>query len=222
MPEDDAAYWDGLRERVKPHLPPSWSYRGIRGKGKAPKQLGAYEGKSLVVIGSAPCAYDDLQLIPQETDRMAVSMIGLSIGNLTHWADLHTEILPHLVHIRNVSGHFKDRPVIHAHHLQRHRNINKGMCERYIDTYWNCRPLTVGSGLFGVQIGIAMGYDKVICAGMPLDDTGTVIGRHTRERFTPDTILEQRTVWREFASFPEFKKRVRSVSGYTKELFGGI
>jgi hypothetical protein len=219
-PQDEAVYWDSLRKKIEPNLAPVWHYRGIRGKGAEPDLLGAYEGKSLIVIGTAPCVYHDLALITGTHDRMATSTIGLQLDNLTHWAELHTEIIPHFAHIRKVSSYFSDRPFIHAHHFQRERDASKEMCDRYIDVYWHCYPLTCGSGLFGVEIGIAMGYEQIICAGMPLDDTGSVAGKHTKYRFTSDYVREQHEAWESFAEIPEFKKRVRSVSGFTKELFG--
>ena len=59
-----------------------------------------------------------------------------------------------------------------------------------------------GSAMYGIQIGINLGYDKIILVDCPLDD----YCEGHQEGFKE--------------AFPLIKDKVRAMSGFTKELFG--
>ena len=66
-------------------------------------------------------------------------------------------------------------------------------------------PLPVygaGSAMYGIQLGIHLGYDKIILVDCPLDDYCAAYQEGFNE------------------AFPLIKDKVRSMSGFTKELFG--
>lgn len=59
-----------------------------------------------------------------------------------------------------------------------------------------------GSAMYGIQLGIHLGFDKIILVDCPLDDYCAVHQEGFKE------------------AFPLIKDKVRSMSGFTKELFG--
>lgn len=70
------------------------------------------------------------------------------------------------------------------------------------------------TGLFAISVAIHLGYGRVILAGVPMDSQPK-LNQFTpwsdRERFLP--------AWN--AAKVEMKERVRSMSGWTRELLGG-
>jgi hypothetical protein len=227
----ELAHWAKVEATHKIYEVPRWEYRGVSGEcrsgkdGKSPpRHIGKYSGE-LVVIGTAPCVFDDLAKLPKHYDRMAIGSIGNHIPNLTHWACLHCEAITLQAHLRLIDGFFPTetkKPIIHTHHFKRRKTLQI-LADRHIDTYWHTGtmgyPLS-DSGLFGVTLGIAMGYDEIICAGIPLDGQGSFFGKYTMSLMTEEYMQERYDCWKNYADLPEFKKRVRSVSGYTKELLG--
>lgn len=73
------------------------------------------------------------------------------------------------------------------------------------------------TSLFAAYISIAMGYQKVVLAGCPLDSEGHwYFGpEHKGPRWTGETYQ----AWLDFAREPEAQK-VRSLSGYTAQIVG--
>jgi hypothetical protein len=74
------------------------------------------------------------------------------------------------------------------------------------------------TALFGVLIGLEMGYEQIILAGCPMDSKGHWY--YPEEKYGPKWTFESYQSWFEFAEHPESKK-VCSLSGYTKTLLGG-
>ena len=94
-----------------------------------------------------------------------------------------------------------------------------GECEGY-DVIWDDgQPdgaLWYGSSsLFATLIGLTMGYKAIILAGCPMDKGGHWF--FGEEHKGPDWREEDYQAWREFAQTEE-AKRVRSLSGFTKEV----
>jgi len=75
------------------------------------------------------------------------------------------------------------------------------------------------SAYFGALIGLAMGYENIVLAGCPMDSKGHWY--NPDETWGPRWTMETYQVWFEFAATPE-SKRVKSLSGYTKQLLGGL
>jgi hypothetical protein len=84
--------------------------------------------------------------------------------------------------------------------------------DRRADKWWG------SSAIFGTLCCIAMGYDRVVLAGCPLDDQGHWYGLPGEEEglIWHDHDFE---VWRQFAKQPE-GQMVRSFSGFTKDVLG--
>jgi hypothetical protein len=88
-------------------------------------------------------------------------------------------------------------------------------------THWDpSEVLWHGStALFSVYAGLAMGYQDVILAGCPLDAEGHWFD--PPEQKGPRWTVESFMAWLDFARTEE-AKRVISLSGYTRQILGGL
>ena len=148
-------------------------------------------------------------------DVMAIGRsINLYPGTVLHWANVDgpdskwwANNLP--------PKNFGKLPVRHT----------LGACDGY-DVDWDIAeedPMNLdhaiwngSTALFGVYISLAMGYQKIILAGCPLDSRG--------HWFFPEDVgplwtRESYVAWFEFAMTEEVKK-VKSMSGYTAVIVG--
>ncbi len=73
------------------------------------------------------------------------------------------------------------------------------------------------TGLFAVLSAIAMGYEKIVMAGMPIDSKGHWY--FPDEEYGPKWTMETYQNWFEFAAL-DASKKARSLSGYTALLLG--
>lgn len=201
-----------------------WEVNGIKGEGLSPPHVANTCSGILVIMGGAMCVWDDLQavaaLFGQEYKRkwedwpiplsyMAVNDIGAHWeGRLQHWATVHPAYMSGWMTFRK--GHsFIDGVVAETHSNKPHIAI---------DHVWQL-PLIGGSGgFFACQVALALGYKRVILAGIPMDGT--------RHFFDPPWhaggVLGGRpeaTVW-EQAAREVFADRIKSFSGRTLRWLG--
>lgn len=96
----------------------------------------------------------------------------------------------------------------------------------WIDIHWDLvenpwQPDEVlwhgSTALFAVLVGIEMGYEQIILAGVPMDSKGHWYFKD--EDYGPRWTGESYQSWFEFARMDAAKK-VSSMSGYTKQLLG--
>lgn len=174
-----------------------------------------------IVVGSGPKMWDDLlgalEICGWSADLMAVNRTALDIPRLAHMCSLHPDFLGpcrelrrHLDYVTPV----KHEPVTHS-------------CTPFegVDRVWTEWGKTGTSSLFGVRVMLALGYERVILAGIPLDDSGRYYDpdvRLFRGEATPHIWKHHvdRGPW-ELAAAKEFDGRVTSMSGWTQELLGG-
>lgn len=93
--------------------------------------------------------------------------------------------------------------------------VNKGQT----DFIWGIEKGGGGtSGLFGAILALALGYDKVVLAGIPLDDQGHFYDPpdKTSGGFKSSFI---RNEWKKVKEI-YFNDRIRSLSGWTREFLG--
>lgn len=172
-----------------------------------PQAVGRFGGRVLV-CGSARCLWDDLARVPhgQGYDVMAINFAGLFLPRrLNHWVSLHGVLFDSLRGGRAyMQRHLDKRAPPYITHALNPRTT--------VDHVWRD---TIGqdSGLYGVRIALMLGYEEVLLAGMPVDGTG-----HFYEDPRVAHIgFESRPQWERFAKV--FAGRVRSLSGWTRELF---
>jgi hypothetical protein len=166
-----------------------------------------------IVIGSAACMWDDLSQVADRGDYIAVNHAGLFVhyggavtqGRLVHWASLHSDLFPAWRHLAQVNQ---------GQHINWHTNApdpNSDFCWQF-----NYRGITRGSSaLFAVFVGLALGYNPVILAGCPLDNSPPFYGKPGTEQATFAGCIKG---WEQ--SVKLFNGRVKSMSGRTRELLG--
>jgi len=184
-----------------------WIVNGIRGRGDLPPMAGNWKGP-VIILGCGRCLYDDLVRYPNpDVDVMAVNWAGfLYPMDKRHFVTLHGEELPHYLALNRI--HYKQRGHIFTHALDN------------AEVVWDFDEPEIGNGtssLFAVLIALVLGYNPVILAGVPLDNSGNFY--HPLEykvnawekSGTHDKWLEYR---------PLFMNRVFSLSGFTREILG--
>jgi len=190
----------------------AWEYRGIKGGGSPPPYLSRYHG-DLIVMGSALCVWDDYQRTIESGFNghlMAVNDIGQFIDkSLEHWVSLHPKNLVHWVALARLHA-------TAGHGCLTHTNEpSEG-----IRVAWDIHPYAPTSGLYAIQVGLVLGYDRIMLCGVPQDNSRRIFdppwmggGEHQ------DANL--RKSFRQMVEHnPEYGLRVRSQSGWTKELLG--
>lgn len=191
-----------------------WVYRGIRGRGQPPQYLGKYSGR-LIVLGGARCVWDDFLEVKAENvtaDLMAVNDIGMYCQiRFQHWVSMHAD---HLQLWRSLlHGHAVDfTGLLHS---------NKPSQGRWPIFDWGIQNPGAYSGLFAAQVGLCLGYEEIILCGVPQDDSGRFFDPPWIKGLTHGTDETSKKAFRHAViSNPHLQKHVRSISGWTRDLFG--
>lgn len=194
-------------------MPLDASHAGpIRFSAPRPAIAGMRQG-ALLVMGGARCLWSDLDQLDGGVQKwpgeiMAVNDIGAHFqGPLHHWATLHSRYMPGWRAYRQ--GHcYGDtlRAVTHA--LDAAPDI---------DFAWRMTPHGGNGGLFAALVGLLLGYDRIVLAGIPCDGQGHYFDppNVAHSGFGRDDLVE----W-EFFRDAFFGDRVRSLSGKTREILG--
>jgi hypothetical protein len=191
---------------------PRWTHRDISGWGEKPALVDSESGTA-VVLGNAMCVWDDIRKLPAHDAVIAINDVGAYYRHkVHHWISYHDQCLIPFREVRR-SKHRND-PMLHAHFLE---NVNAE--EIYDIHYWNLTYHYSTSGILAVLIGLLLGYDKLILAGMPADNTpdfwqdpnvwnsqGTKV-RHKLWQIVMDRV-------------PDIQRCCRSVSGHTMQWLG--
>lgn len=193
-----------------------WGCRGIRGGGQPPKHLGKYSGR-LIVLGGARCVWDDLLEVKKQgvkADLMAVNDVGMYCQlPLQHWVSMHAGNL------------VLWRKLLHEHavdfHGLLHTNNAKSQTGQGLNE-WQIYDPGAYSGLFAAQVALCLGYEQIILCGVPQDDSGRFFDPPWVKGLTHGSDNTSKKAFRQAVqSNPELKRCVRSMSGWTRELFGG-
>lgn len=181
----------------------------LGGLDRLPAIAGQFSG-AVLIMGGARCLWDDLNALGDwRHDRMGVNdIIGHYQGTLRHGVTLHPEYLPGWLDYRN--GHnYGNRGHVHTHSCK---------AAPRVETAWPFHNGGGSSGLYACYIAIALGYSRIVLAGMPIDATGHYFdppeARHPHLGNRPDHI-----VWHQAAA-EIFAGRVRSMSGWTAKILG--
>lgn len=152
--------------------------------------------------------------IPHDTYAIARS-IQLLKDPVDHWGDVDSD--PAVWVAGNLKARNRDREMPLRHTLGPQKNFD---VDWDIDGEipWDTSEILWhgSSALFAVLCCIAMGYDKLILAGVPLDGKG-----HWYYTGVPGPKWTGETyqAWFEFAAISE-AVMVKSLSGYTRQLLG--
>lgn len=159
---------------------------------------------NLVLIGCAPCLREDLANLPAiQADYMAIGLDAVDkyYGEIRYIATNHKEDIPtiqRLMQERHESCGGNHEYLIIAPEKWQGVDI--------VETY---RPPSGSSALTGALAAIRLGYERIILCGCPL--TGNAPEGNPYEAFRPG--------WE--AKKDELIGKVKSMSGWTRELLGG-
>ncbi len=194
----------------------SWQIENIRGGGDLPSLAQSYSGK-LLVMGGGRSLWQDLHKINVEKWQghiMGVNdIIAYWQGPMEHAVSMHNEYMAGWIKFR--LGHnygLGKKPYVHYY------KHGPG-----VDCVWEeVAQICATSGLFGAIIGILLGYEKIILAGVPIDNSGHFFDPPLDLFPLYKTPFEDRSIhvtWDQ-AQNEFFKNRVRSLSGNTARWIG--
>lgn len=163
-----------------------------------------------LVLGGAQCLHDDvkaaLQLFTPDI-IMAVKDIGITWPKVDYWATLHPERLPKELAQRRAANLPDPKAIYTYKGLAAAQGL--GIEIRHLATKGG------SSGLLGTEAALLVA-DKAVLVGIPLDPKQVHYRRPKKGGWPPATMYRQ--AWK--AVYPQLKGRVRSMSGWTKELLG--
>ena len=179
--------------------------------------------KRALIVGSAPCVFDDLLDAPR-WPIIAVNYAGLrNTGPIEMWVSLHFRLLAKLIDQRYDNGADMN--------FEAYSRIPNNVTGRIVtDCGVEIKPAKVGrvgngsSGLLAVMTAIDKGYDQLILCGIPLEGSETLqandeIEKRTRGRRGAEAFERFRHPWK--LNEELIRRHVRSMSGWTREVFGG-
>ncbi len=164
--------------------------------------------KTLIVVASAKCAWDDMEAaldIAPSAEIMAVNDIGMHIPNsIKHWYSNDVKMLVNWYNAR--------RPTYNRD-IFLHSNFDGREGVRH----WP--DMVAGnSSVNAVCVGLELGYDRVYLCGAPLDDTGHYFDPHwIKTSYNNDCEFDE---WRRRSVL--FAGRVFSMSGKTREILNAV
>ena len=153
-----------------------------------------------LILGGAHCVFEDIEasqelFLPDVI--IAVNDIGIYIEEVDHWCTMHPDKMKVWIKQREAHG-FKKPKMWTATHLS---------IEGF--TSINSRG---GGGILGVNLAKFLGATKIVLAGIPMTQNAHFNKKHGWMEATM-----YRQFWRDEKSY---SKWVRSMSGWTKELYG--
>jgi len=161
----------------------------------------------LIILGGAECMLEDLENVDFEdltwADYMAINSAGIEyLRPIEHWVSYHPNLFAGYEEQRREKGGNLDY-ITHSHigHMHEGRQMVTHIwpLPKYNPGYTDFR--SGSSTLLGVEVGLALGYRRIIVCGAPLLE---------------DKYKVYQEGWRR--ALPVLAGRVRSMSGWTKEL----
>lgn len=199
----------------------TWECRGYAGRGNVAPLVDRYVNRPAIVCGGSVDVFDDFASASahyRDSIIFAVNDVGMYLPRVDHWISLHS---------RNLTA-WKAVRWLHPGPLENtyYHSIEPG---EVIDYAWeNLTPLFALSGYFAMQIAYVLGCAPIVLAGCPgtatrrfFESTARVGIGYGGGPSDSDRNIQQQVV-SEMTRLPEFKKTVRSMSGWTKEFFGKI
>lgn len=164
--------------------------------------------KRAVVIGSGRSVWEDLRIIGLGAPVFAVNDMLIYAPRVDYGVSHHPDKLLHWNALRTMAGERQPRESgITLHSSRDHLGI---------DRVWPEYRSGGSSALLAVRIALALGFQPIWIAGVPLDDRGYVWS-DPYERRSYDFSRYRRS-WEHAKT--ELEGRVFSPSGYLCQLFG--
>jgi hypothetical protein len=163
-------------------------------------------GKKIIICGSGECLFDDLarnhaNAFPHTMDVACINHTALYYPYFfEHWISWHSNIFA------GIREFVKGNPTIHS-----------SKEDTLVHRVWGFPGFECSdSGLFAVKICLALGYDRIILCGIPMDNSRKFYEAYgTENGHAADNIQD---IWKK--EIPSFKDCVRSMSGNTRAMLG--
>jgi hypothetical protein len=168
-----------------------------------PDIAGTYSGVC-VIVGSGGGMWEDYAKIKDEGfDIMGVNVGGQFIPSLTHLFSWHCQQISAISKFRKAEFHGKE---FLTHSVRAYDGI---------DYVWYLSGGASMSGISAIDLCWLLGYRKIILCGVPMDDSGYFYGRAKNpevcDKYRQEEVLRLKQ---------KFGDNVKSLSGYTKEIYG--
>lgn len=198
----------------------TWEARGYSGQGNVSDLLGSIRSRSAIIAGNGFTVFNDMAKAKDMLDDpvvFAVNDVGMYLPKLDHWVSLHADNLKSWRDVRWLQSRAGEDVQLHSADQK-----------AYIHWSWQqLTPMMALSGYFAMQIAYIMGADRIVLCGCPGMQQRRFFEWDAKEfgygsgNTTSDNGIREQLV-REMERLPDFKKRVRSMSGWTKDYFGGL
>lgn len=190
---------------------------------------------ALFVVGSAPCALDDLnaaKALYSDFEIMLVNGACTLVQDAQHMLAGHTSKAPEFVQARQKA--FPGAPIrVHANWAFARKKLPQLRAHFPMVTDWWDGGYSSGATSAGKAglIGLAMGFDPIVLCGCPMDgsgyhaDEGKVTVESGMQRVGDPKMQDRSTIRRyrdQMASLAmsTFKGKVFSMSGFTRQHLG--
>jgi len=199
----------------------TWEAAGYSGGGLVGDLVGTLQDRPAIVCGNADGVFDEARFALIKYPNavvFGVNDIGMYLDRLDHWVSLHTDNLGAWKAVRWLHPHAAEKTQYHA--------IDR---RSFIDHVWTgLTPLFAVSGYFAMQIAHIMGASLIILCGCPGNRTRRFFEAEARADFEygagsagSDKGVREQLI-HEMQRLPDFKIKVRSLSGWTRDFFGSL
>ncbi len=171
--------------------------------------------KTLLIVSSGRCAWDDIakakKMLGDTTyDTLGVNhMVMFFPDQLDHAVSWHSDLLFKFVNVR-VYRKILNRPITYAPR-QWEGIDNVG---RFHDGD------VVTSGMYAAYVGLHLGYDKIVLAGIPFDNTGHFYDPPETKSMGFNYSYPQSKAWDKLRD--NSGNKIRAVSGSLIKCFGEL
>jgi hypothetical protein len=205
----------------------TWQHGGYSGCGNVGELLGSLTGRPALICGNAASVFEDyakaLQRYP-EAIVYGVNDVGMYLPRMHHWVTGHGDNALAWKTVRWLEDRSR------REYMQTDRVwIHSVMDRSAVDYVWDqLNPQFALSGNLAMQIAWLMGCAPIILCGCPNSPKRRFFDVTSRDTFGYGGGQEQadrnirQQIEIEMGRVPAFKAVVRSMSGWSKEFFGGI
>lgn len=189
------------------------AHLGLKGKGFPNHLIGRYPGGELLIVGTGRNVWQEVSGLPELPVMTINDMVMYWPGVIRHAYSNDIKLLLHWAAARR-------EPLCKLY--GRCGDLHSAMWRDYIEyTHWPL-PSQGGGGVVAILVALLLGYDSIVCAGMPFDNSGHFYdpplwsnlrkGRDWSDFLneTPDRILE--------SLLPVMRGKVKAQSGRLKDM----
>jgi len=196
-----------------------WQSRGYIGQGNVNGLLGSLEGRAVVILGGGEAVFKEFREVRLKVDNpvvFAVNDVGMYINPLDHWISIHNASFPGWLSVRRRQG----LAMPNTHSVEYGDGVNYA--------WLLIQPIVfILSGYFAMQMAYLMGAERIILCGIPGEPGRRFFDVEPREfgygNGTTEADKESKELLlKEMKRLPEFKRKIRSMSGFTREVFGAL